>query len=604
MFTIHPLAEYFNHAQFKLSATALPAGARRRGVVDLTSLSLLRGEKPDGQPVPALFHVIDQIAIHNADGTPLDNVVLKLLGARTSGESDARYDQIQQLHFELESIAASPLSFVDAVVTIGGLAPSVVESDYTRAAAPTITSQALEFATKHSSGATIAARWEAMPGIQGIQGLPGVGTPGTPGYNPQTLFGVDPPTSAEGNNNDWFVQSNGGNTATIYLKQAGAWVVIVANLKGADGARGVNFRGAHETGAAYAIADVVNYGGNLWYALVSNTSVTPVEGTTWTLFLTKGADGTITGLTVSAPIVKTGSNLSLPSATSTQNGAMSSAHVQTLELLEDESGNATRVRDIPISTTPPIHDQVPAYDSPTNSIVWKTGGTNAGGSAGGSTNSEVQTFVFNNVPSSMELAFRVENTSTQSAIFRATDSLATIKSRAEELTGANTSTITGTLSASTDATTGETLYSGTLLLSYGGQLAYVDVPQMQIVAGEVQQLLVTNGDNGNYSVNGGANFALSTNESAVQSNVRATGGDWATAIAKGLSNTGVAGANAIQTLATNGSYAGGAIAISGPAGTQNITPGDSVASMQTKVETIYGAVAGSIPINATTNVAS
>jgi len=51
------------------------------------------------------------------------------------------------------------------------------------------------------------------------------------------------------------------------------------------------YRGAWSSGASYVFNDMVSSGGQLWYALRTNTAITPVEGADWTLTVAKGATG-------------------------------------------------------------------------------------------------------------------------------------------------------------------------------------------------------------------------------------------------------------------------------------------------------------------------
>ena len=67
------------------------------------------------------------------------------------------------------------------------------------------------------------------------------------------------------------------------------WTALVQ--KGDKGDRGVTPRGAYAAATTYAADDLVQYGGTQWRALRPVQSVTPVEGTDWTLFVSKGEIG-------------------------------------------------------------------------------------------------------------------------------------------------------------------------------------------------------------------------------------------------------------------------------------------------------------------------
>lgn len=73
-----------------------------------------------------------------------------------------------------------------------------------------------------------------------------------------------------------------------------------------DGTSAVgDYRGAWSNVTAYVATDLVESGGSIWYALVDNTNVTPVEGANWTLFLpgVSVADGAITLAKLSSELV-------------------------------------------------------------------------------------------------------------------------------------------------------------------------------------------------------------------------------------------------------------------------------------------------------------
>lgn len=66
----------------------------------------------------------------------------------------------------------------------------------------------------------------------------------------------------------------------------------LASLKGADGSKGVNYRGAYDSGSTYAVDDSVTYLGSSYVCLVDGTTGNPIDyPSRWTLFAKKGDDG-------------------------------------------------------------------------------------------------------------------------------------------------------------------------------------------------------------------------------------------------------------------------------------------------------------------------
>jgi hypothetical protein len=164
--------------------------------------------------------------------------------------------------------------------------------------------------------------------------------------------------------------------------------------------------------------------------------------------------------------------------------------------------------------------------------------------AGTSSRNEIQSIVFTNVPASQVLAFRKIDDATLSATFTAVDTNTTLKARLEAIYG-GTITVSGTLSTSTDAVTGETLYSGTLNALFAGSLASTDVPLLMVVTGEVESLVISGATGtGTYR---GATITPGNTEGTVQTAVRATGGNNANVVIKGTSNAVSAGANLVDT---------------------------------------------------------
>lgn len=184
---------------------------------------------------------------------------------------------------------------------------------------------------------------------------------------------------------------------------------------------------------------------------------------------------------------------------------------------------------------------------------------------------ETQTLVFTNVPASQLLAFRKAGTETLSASWTAADNNTTRDTRLEELYGAGTLTVTGSLTTSTDADTGETLYSGTLTLVYAGDAAATDVPQVEVVTGEVHRYVVTAGDgDADYAYGGSAGLALGFTATQLRDAIRATGGVKPAVNVGGTSTAAAAGGEIAATVESHTLSAGDgtAVLVDGYAGEQ------------------------------------
>lgn len=89
---------------------------------------------------------------------------------------------------------------------------------------------------------------------------------------------------------------------TSIINASGEWVGSPTGLQGppgpagAEGPKGLNWRGTYSSGTSYAISDAVFYNGSAWFALQANTNITPVAGTRWSLLAQQGATGS-TGAT-------------------------------------------------------------------------------------------------------------------------------------------------------------------------------------------------------------------------------------------------------------------------------------------------------------------
>lgn len=145
---------------------------------------------------------------------------------------------------------------------------------------------------------------------------------------------------------------------------------------------------------------------------------------------------------------------------------------------------------------------------------------------------ELQTLTFDNVPGDLEHGVR-RTGSYETFVFTPDISNAALEAGLEALYDGQTITVTGTLTTSTDPITGEDLYSGELEISFS---IATNVAQLQVVSAETQRFVVQNGDLGDYTLNGGANFNLGITESNLQTNQRGLGGVYDNVIVKGVSN--------------------------------------------------------------------
>lgn len=92
----------------------------------------------------------------------------------------------------------------------------------------------------------------------------------------------------------------GDGRSAVYIKESatsGDWSVPYY-ITGTVGPAGVNQRGNYSAGAAYAIRDIVQYGGSTWIAKVATTGNAPptlptTENTQWLLFARSGTPGVV-----------------------------------------------------------------------------------------------------------------------------------------------------------------------------------------------------------------------------------------------------------------------------------------------------------------------
>ncbi|ADY64427.1 hypothetical protein [Agrobacterium tumefaciens] len=96
------------------------------------------------------------------------------------------------------------------------------------------------------------------------------------------------------------VANIGDGRSALYIKNSatsGDWSVPYP-ITGAVGPAGVNQRGNYSAGTAYAIRDIVQYGGSTWIAKVATTGNAPptlpvTENTQWLLFARSGTPGVV-----------------------------------------------------------------------------------------------------------------------------------------------------------------------------------------------------------------------------------------------------------------------------------------------------------------------
>jgi hypothetical protein len=156
MFPVQPLPDGVLHAQFRLLATALPAGARRTCIVRLSALKFV--ERPD---IAARFAVLFEPAMQ-----PVAGVQLRPLGSRhRSAVSDngnwPRGDVVHEARFEVHNTSSAPVTF-NTVVTLSGFAAEQLEEDAAYPAAPALSAQALELEAQNMACVPLTARFEAI----------------------------------------------------------------------------------------------------------------------------------------------------------------------------------------------------------------------------------------------------------------------------------------------------------------------------------------------------------------------------------------------------------------------------------------------------------
>jgi len=105
----------------------------------------------------------------------------------------------------------------------------------------------------------------------------------------------------------------------------------IQGIPGTIGLTGTSFiwKGAYSTSTAYVVNDNVSYGGSSYICILDSTGNLPTNTTYWSLLALAGTGivGSVVG-----PLVMTGSALSIPVATSTANGYLSSADWTTFNI--------------------------------------------------------------------------------------------------------------------------------------------------------------------------------------------------------------------------------------------------------------------------------
>lgn len=98
------------------------------------------------------------------------------------------------------------------------------------------------------------------------------------------LIDNGPPAPTLGKLSDIYIDALNGN---VYgPKTDGGWGDVALNIIGPSGRKGVNYRGVWSPATTYVEDDVVRDAtGRLWIAEATSTSVSPVEGPSWSLFL-------------------------------------------------------------------------------------------------------------------------------------------------------------------------------------------------------------------------------------------------------------------------------------------------------------------------------
>lgn len=141
---------------------------------------------------------------------------------------------------------------------------------------------------------------------------------------------------------------------------------------------------------------------------------------------------------------------------------------------------------------------------------------------------------FHNAPAPMEFAVRI-GASTEDVVFRGDVDAPTLQGLLEAcsgLAGFSVDVFGGTVQTGTGAD-GAARHSGGFIVVLHGAAPYPAWGAVQNA--EVQRLAIEEGDDGNYTWNGGGNFTAGVSEADLQTNQRALGGDYASVVVKGHS---------------------------------------------------------------------
>lgn len=192
--------------------------------------------------------------------------------------------------------------------------------------------------------------------------------------------------------------------------------------------------------------------------------------------------------------------------------------------------DATRIQGIDVDATPPTNGQVLAYDS--GEDKYKPVAQSGGGGISLEPN-QFKTLTFNAAPAVMEFGLEIGD-GTDPVILTGGMNAQAIKEAIEasdDMAGFTVDVFGSTLATTGDD--GVLLHSGKFIIAVGGTAPFPAWGETKNA--EVQSFVVEDGDDGNYTLNGGASFKLSAFESAIQINQRALGGDYSDVIVKGAS---------------------------------------------------------------------
>jgi hypothetical protein len=151
MYQVSPLPDFILTVSLKLAATALPANARRRGIIDLTQLRT--NERPD--------IILPLALVFKSTMEPVAGIFMRELAIRDIVESDARLDRHSQLWVEIENVTNAPVTF-EAVCTLYAIARGVLDEGQVPVAPPALSNVPMEFATTTMVNVPIVANWAAI----------------------------------------------------------------------------------------------------------------------------------------------------------------------------------------------------------------------------------------------------------------------------------------------------------------------------------------------------------------------------------------------------------------------------------------------------------